>query len=238
MLLEFIRDNRSELIRRTREKVRSRASPPPTPEELESGVPLFLTQFTELLVVTDHDGKATPELNAGAAQHGNDLLRRGFTISQVVHDYGDICQAITELAIERKTEFTTPEFHILNLSLDNAIANAVTEYSRQREQNLAAEEDDRLGFLANELRSAISTATIGFEVVRSGSVAVGGSTGALVARSMKTLAEPRSRHQPQERRREPRRDPGGEQARQGLRLHHRSADRRVSPNAAQMNSCS
>jgi hypothetical protein len=228
MLLEFIRDNRSELIRRTREKVRSRASPPPTPEELESGVPLFLTQFTELLVVTDHDGKATPELNAGAAQHGNDLLRRGFTISQVVHDYGDICQAITELAIERKTEFTTPEFHILNLSLDNAIANAVTEYSRQREQNLAAEEDDRLGFLANELRSAISTATIGFEVVRSGSVAVGGSTGALVARSMKTLAEPRSRHQPQERRRELRRDPV-EQARQGLRLHHRSADRCLGP---------
>jgi hypothetical protein len=27
-------------------------------------------------------------------------LRQGFTVSQVVHDYGDVCQAITELAVE------------------------------------------------------------------------------------------------------------------------------------------
>jgi len=36
-----------------------------------------------------------------AAQHGADLLRKGFTVSQVVHEYGDVCQAITELAIEK-----------------------------------------------------------------------------------------------------------------------------------------
>src|ERR1700682_5611174 len=98
MLLELIRHNRAELIRSTREKVRARASPRATPEELETGVPLFLTQFTDLLAATHGGTSKSPEIDASATLHGNDLLRRGFSIAQVVHDYGDVCQAITELA--------------------------------------------------------------------------------------------------------------------------------------------
>jgi signal transduction histidine kinase len=193
MLLEFIRENRAELIRRTREKVRSRASPRATPDEIESGVPLFLTQFTELLSSTHRElalpsaPPATPAIRTSATVHGNELLRRGFTIAQVVHDYGDICQATTELAGIQKKEFSTNEFHILNLCLDNAIAEAVTEYSRQREQNLAGEEAERLGFLAHELRNLMSTATLAFQVLRGGTVAVGGSTGAVLDRSLTSL---------------------------------------------------
>jgi hypothetical protein len=48
----------------------------------------------------------------------------------VVHDYGDICQAVTEVAVESKVAITTEEFHILNRSLDTAIASAVTEHAR------------------------------------------------------------------------------------------------------------
>jgi signal transduction histidine kinase len=193
MLLEFIRDNRAELINRTREKVRSRPSPRPTPDEIESGVPLFLTQFTELLASTHREHTlpsappATPAIRTSATIHGNELLRRGFTIAQVVHDYGDICQATTELAGIQEKEFSTNEFHILNLCLDNAIAEAVTEYSRQREQNLAGEEAERLGFLAHELRNLMSTATLAFQVLRGGTVAVGGSTGAVLERSLAGL---------------------------------------------------
>jgi hypothetical protein len=33
--------------------------------------------------------------------HGRALLDLGFNVSQVVHDYGDLCQAITDLAYER-----------------------------------------------------------------------------------------------------------------------------------------
>jgi hypothetical protein len=45
---------------------------------------------------------ATAALLAGgsAIQHGHDLLRQGFTVSQVVHDYGNVCHAITELTVE------------------------------------------------------------------------------------------------------------------------------------------
>lgn len=34
-----------------------------------------------------------------AAIHGADLLHQGFTTDQVVYEYGDLCQSVTELAV-------------------------------------------------------------------------------------------------------------------------------------------
>jgi hypothetical protein len=48
--------------------------------------------------VGTHSARA---IGATAARHGGDLLRLGFTVSQVVHDYGDICQTITALAVDQ-----------------------------------------------------------------------------------------------------------------------------------------
>lgn len=195
MLFQFISENRSELIRRTRSKVLARSSPRATPEEIETGVPLFLTQFTDLLSATREssegttDTPQTPAIAQSAARHGSELLRHGFTIAQVVHDYGDICQAVTELASERKEKFTTSEFHLLNLCLDNAIADAVTEYSRQREQDIAGEEVKRLGSLAHELRNLISTGTLAFEILSGGMVSIGGSTGGVLKRALAGLRD-------------------------------------------------
>ena len=62
----------------------------------------------------------------------SDLFRQGLTVAQVVHAYGDLCQAITRLAMERDTAIESEEFRTLNLCLDDAIAEAVTEYARQR----------------------------------------------------------------------------------------------------------
>ena len=188
MLFDFIKTNRHELIERTRDKVRARSAPRARPEEIETGVPLFLTQFGELLALAELD-RDTPAISASASRHGHALLRRGFTVAQVVHDYGHICEAITELAGEQKKVFKTEEFHRLNLSLDNAIAQAVTEYSRQRELNLAGEEVERLGFLAHELRNLISTATMAFQFLKGGTVAIGGNTGAVLDRSLTGLRD-------------------------------------------------
>jgi signal transduction histidine kinase len=188
MLLDFISENRAELILRTQAKVRTRPAPRATPEEVDNGVPLFLTQFTKLLAGTNGNSSES-NMGASAAQHGNDLLERGFTIAQVVHDYGDICQAVTELAGDLQRQFSTEEFHTLNLCLDNAIAAAVTEYSRQREKNMMGEEVERLGFLAHELRNLLSSATIAFHILKTGTVAIGGSTGAVLERSLNGLRE-------------------------------------------------
>jgi signal transduction histidine kinase len=120
------------------------------------------------------------------------MLRRGFTIGQVVHDYDDICQAVTELAGQKGVEFSADEFHTLNLCLDNAIADAVTEYSRLREEDIAKIASDKvagLSVLSHELRNLISTATMAFEVLRGGTVAIGGNTGNVLERSLTGLRD-------------------------------------------------
>ena len=78
---------------------------------------------------------ANPEIADSALQHGHDLLTQGFTVSQVVHDYGDVCQSITELAGEMNVPISTDDFRTLNRCLDDAIAGAVTGYGRERAQS-------------------------------------------------------------------------------------------------------
>jgi len=188
MLQEFISTHRQELIERTRAKVALRAVPRATPEELSNGVPLFLTQLGQILRQESGevpaDGTAMDET---ATQHGGDLLKQGFSIAQVVHDYGDLCQAITELALDLEVPIATEDFHTLNRCLDNAIANAVTEYSRQRNVDETGAEVRRHGYLAHELRNHLNTAMLAFQVVKSGRVGVTGSTIAVLQRSLRGL---------------------------------------------------
>ena len=182
MLVEFITSHRDDLIARTRAKVAERLAPSPTQEELTSGVPFFLDQ---LVATLRHARAATGrELDEGAAAHGAALMGRGYTVAQVVHDYGDICQAITEAAEEFNAPITTDEFHTLNLSLDNAIAEAVTEYMRLHDASIAIGETERSGVLAHELRNKVSAALLGFLAIRSGRAPTNGSVAAVVLRSL------------------------------------------------------
>ena len=135
----------------------------------------------------------TPNLEIGtsAALHGHDLLLKGFTVSQVVHDYGDVCQTITELALEKDAPIDTGEFRTLNRCLDEAIAGAVTVYGRESEQTSLDGQTERgnqrMGFFTHELRNLVNTAIVAFRVLKTGNVGVGGSTGAVLDRSLTGL---------------------------------------------------
>lgn len=185
MLVEFIVAHREELIARARAKVAKRLAPRPTEDELTSGVALFLDQLAETLRVVS--SSTTLAMERGAAVRGAALLGRGYTVAQVVHDYGDLCQAITELAEERDAPITTEEFRTLNLCLDNAIADAVTEYARIRDHSLAEGETVRSGVFAHELRNRISTAQLAFQAITSGRAPTGGSVAAIVTRSLQRI---------------------------------------------------
>jgi len=185
MLHEFVTVNREEIIRRCRAKVAKRSVPQPTEAEIDHGVPLFLDQLVDALRLVL---ASTLDIGRSAVLHGHDLLLQGFTVSQVVHDYGDVCQSITELAVETSAPISTEDFRLLNGCLDYAIAGAVTEYGRERDRSTidgeAGRENERLGFFAHELRNLIHTAMIAFEVIKSGNVGVAGSTGAVLHGSL------------------------------------------------------
>jgi signal transduction histidine kinase len=191
MLHEFLTLHRDEIIALTRKKVASRTAPRPTEEELEHGVPLFLSQLAETLR-REQETPARPtsgEMTESALLHGGELRKAGFTVAQVVHDYGDVCQAVTELAIELDIPISADEFKTLNRCLDEAIAQAVTEFARQRELTLTDRGTERLGFFAHELRNLLSNAMLAFEVLKSGTVGVGGSTGMVLGRNLVGLRD-------------------------------------------------
>ncbi len=177
MLHDFIIENRAEIIRRCRLKLAARTAPRVTDRELDQGVPLFLDQFVE--VVRAASGTTAAMANS-ASLHGGTLLGQGFSVAQVVHDYGGICQSITELAIETKAAISALEFKTLNLCLDDSIAAAVTEYARLR----AEEGSERTGRLAHELNGLLQTLGMAFDMLKSGEVGMGGSTSKIIDRSL------------------------------------------------------
>ena len=205
MLHEFLASNREELIRRCRSKVGKRRSPPVTSTELEHGVPLVLGQLVEALRCEEtwpkpeHDrifasSSSTPasvESSRVAALHGKELLENGYTVEQVVHDYGDICQAITELATERNAPVTVEEFHTCNRLLDNAIADAVSSYGHHRDASIGAEGDqqlhERMGTLADEERRLLDTALKALDALKVGNIGLMGATGTLLEDSLMKL---------------------------------------------------
>ncbi|GAB3777241.1 hypothetical protein GCM10028796_56080 [Ramlibacter monticola] len=203
---EFLNRNRDELIRRCEGKVAERPRRAATPEQLKQGVPLFLGQLTNTLQA-EKEGHAADslrisgpaggdpgppsEIGVSATAHGKQLLELGYTVDQVVHDYGDLCQAITDLAVERDAPFSVQEFRTLNRCLDNAIAYAVTEFSSQRDMTLvrrsSSECNERIGFLAHELRNALHTATLALAALETGQLPIAGATGGVLRRSLGAL---------------------------------------------------
>jgi hypothetical protein len=186
MLHEFLTVKREAIIARTQIKVAERCAPRASESELAHGIPLFFEQLIEAL---RHTPPNLDGIDLSAAKHGDEMLRRGFTLAQVVHDYGDVCQAVTELAVELNVAITVDEFHTLNRCVDDAIAQAVTEYSRVRERSLSDKDTERMGVFAHEMRNLLSTATLSFDILKRGQVAVGGTVGALLGRSLRNLSD-------------------------------------------------
>jgi signal transduction histidine kinase len=196
VLSKFIVSHRGEIIARAQARAKARSVPPSIEAKVRNGVPLFLTQLVDALATAAHarDPRSPTEAEArstrildSASMHGRELLEQGFTVPQVVHGYGDVCQVVTELAHELDSKITNSDFHEFNRCLDDAIAGAVTAYVEQREQALAFEGTERLGVLAHEMRNLLNTAVLSFDVLKSGTVGFGGSTAALHARSLAGL---------------------------------------------------
>ena len=199
MLHEFLSSNRTELIARCRNNAAKRFATSAIPIALDHGVPLFLQQLVETLRVEqgkphiDVEPEPTPastEIGRAAAVHGADLLRLGYTIDQVVHDYGDVCQIVTQVASEEKVDISTDEFRTLNRCLDNAIADAVTSFGAVRQVLLNDQAEtlqQRLSFYSVEHRRLVDIALQAYTAIKTGHVGVTGATGTLLLHTLEEL---------------------------------------------------
>lgn len=225
MMHTFLDRNHDELIARCIEKVVKRPKRKATAEQLGNGLPTFLEQLRITLKAEQDNGievglktsavlggelTTQCEMGCAAATHGTNLLKLGYPVDQVVHDYGDLCQAITDLAFERDVPFTVDEFRTLNRFLDNAIADAVTAFSFQRDAAIShrqsADLNERPGFMMHEVRNFLNIAMLAAYAIESGGLTMAGATGAVLKRSHvamcklvdKSLAEVRIEGEPAE----------------------------------------
>ncbi len=163
----------------SREKTALLAGKLPGSEQLNVGAPLFLDKLIQVL--EEKMLKSPPEaMLTEAAAHGKEFLKLGYSLSHVVHAYGALCQAVTECAIRLDTQISPENFNLLNGCLDIAVAAAVSEYQFRSNQMSEEREIQHLGFLAHELRNALSSAMIAHEMIKAGLVGTGGSTAAVL----------------------------------------------------------
>jgi len=203
MLHTFLSDNRAELISLCSAMSALRHAPAASVAWAEYGVPRLIDQMAQTLKAQakgEQQGlkPAVPpapgslpyqnEICRTAMLNGGALLKQGLAIEQVVRYYGDLCQAVTGLADTQNMRIEVKEFGMLNRCLDDAIAGAVGEFSVRREFEMTELHNDvlneRLGFLAHELRNLIHTATLAVTAVKTGSVGLSGATGAILDRSL------------------------------------------------------
>lgn len=203
MMHLFLAENRAELERRCRDKVANRPLRCSTEIQLREGIPIFLDQLIRTLKAeeagqmakslpvsgpADDSAAGTSELADSAATHGGQLLALGYSVSQVVHDYGDLCQAVSDLAVALDEQFAVEEFRTLNRCLDNGIAEAVSEFIQRRDVLIADEQavllSQRIGFFAHELRNHLGTAGLAVAAIKQGGMGVTDATGAVLDRSL------------------------------------------------------
>jgi hypothetical protein len=143
MLHDFLTLHHDELIRRCSEKSAKRFEPTEIPPAMDHGVPLFVQQLVDTLLseqaaaaegidATDA-ASGRSERDRAAVLHGVEMLRFGYSIDQVVREYVDVCQSVTDMAVELDAYISIGEFRTLNRCLDDAIADAVSSFESARE---------------------------------------------------------------------------------------------------------
>lgn len=207
MLHEFLTTHRAALIGRCTSLEATRKSRRPGAGAMDHGIPVFLDQVIRTLRVEQSGGRGAQsreisgaptgdpggasEIGASAVLHGREMLLQGFTLEQVVHDYGDLCQAISDQAFELGAPITVDEFRTLNRCLDNGIADAVMAHGRHHDrivvESHADNVDEHLGDFARELRTLVYSAMLALTAIRGGAVGIGGVTGGILERSLQQL---------------------------------------------------
>ena len=136
MLYKFLLTERDSILALCREKLLELSEPRSSSAEMESGLPVFYDELIEVLRKDEEDSSVNLDRMTGSIHHaaatrrGKESLRLGYTVSQVVHGYGALCQAITQYAAQHSVEpIEAREFNRLNFCLDVEIAEAVTEFN-------------------------------------------------------------------------------------------------------------
>jgi signal transduction histidine kinase len=188
-LRQFLVSNRQQILKQSEDRIITLAALRPTSDQLKNGLPIFFDHLLRVLDKEPDTVSASDELKIldTSCEYGREFWKLGYTLSHVVHAFGALCQATTEIARERDAPITAHEFHHLNRCLDIAIAGAVTEFESSSVRESKKREALHLGFISHELRNALNRARISFQMLSKGIVGLGGSTSKVLEKSLEDM---------------------------------------------------
>jgi signal transduction histidine kinase len=150
-LPELISARRDHIIQRFTAKVRGTLHPESMPRvQLVDHLPLFLDEIARSL-----RRGSRPDVSVTAAEHGTQRLAQGFDLNSVVREYGALGEAIVEEAEEQGVPVNAADQSVLYHRIITGIAEAVSEYTRQRDAELHRQSNEHFAFIAHELRNPL-----------------------------------------------------------------------------------
>jgi len=140
--------------------------------ELYDSLPVFLLAVAQVMAESREEGTPQMVSETGlpgkspiAREHGEQRLRLGFDASSIVREYFTLRTSILEMAKAAQVEVSPLDVEVLTHCIATGIADAVLEYSKQRDEMLQRQASKHIGFLAHELRNALGSARLALMTV-------------------------------------------------------------------------
>src|SRR5688572_6561322 len=150
-LADLLVDHRAAILAGWKAQVSGSLHPEAMPHwELIDHLPAFLDEVAQAL--RDREG---PEESRIAAEHGMQRLGLGFSLDGVVREYGALRDAVLAVAKAEQIAVREQEQDVLFDCTITGIAEAVSEYQRQRDAELQRHMNEHFAFIAHELRNPL-----------------------------------------------------------------------------------
>ncbi len=186
-LHDFLRSRRSEIIKHWTDSISLTLTPGPlTKLELIDHLPGFLDEVITILARAAN-GKEAHSQTPTAAEHGVQRLRLGFNLESLVREYGMLRRSIVAIASQDSVELNREDLDVLFECLISGIADAVTQYSEEREADRRRQSSEHFGFIAHELRNPLSTAMLALRSLRERSLLPANRQADILDRAMKRM---------------------------------------------------
>jgi signal transduction histidine kinase len=163
-LFSVLKERRNELIAHWGDRIKGAVASASLPRaELLDHMPAFVDEIIQALYP---DAVPLPPMSARAEAHGEQRLGLGFDVAEVVREYGMLHECILRVAEEAGIDISRRDQELVVKWLNVGIADAVSQYVKQRDLELQRQSSEHLGFIAHELRNPLGSARLAFQRLR------------------------------------------------------------------------
>jgi signal transduction histidine kinase len=170
-LADFIEARREEITQEWVEQLFATDVPPSLErEDVINNLRDYLNELVrglrEDLGLHQHTHTAVP--STFAKGHGRQRFGLGYDIGSLAREYGLLRDVVFQLLEEHGVTPSLRELRVFSKYLINAIADAVSQYALERDEELRQMASRHMSFMAHELRNPLASARLAFEMLEKG----------------------------------------------------------------------